>query len=102
MAVNDALPAGFEIESQLGPDDTKDGPFGFLGKLTDADAQESRDDRYIATLSLAGGQPFAFAYVARAVTPGDFFLPGVQAIDMYHPGVAARSPAGRLRVAPAG
>ena len=93
--LNDALPAGFEIETALGPDDAQNGPFKFLGKLTAASAQESRDDRYVAALALAGNKPFAFAYVARAVTPGDFFLPGAQAVDMYHPGVVARSAGGR-------
>jgi uncharacterized protein YfaS (alpha-2-macroglobulin family) len=102
MAVDDALPAGFEIETLLGPDDAQNGPYRFLGKLTAADAQESRDDRYVATLSVPGHQPYAFAYIARAVTPGDFFLPGAQALDMYHPGVGARSGAGRLKVAPRG
>ncbi|MEP6967604.1 MAG: alpha-2-macroglobulin, partial [Pseudomonadota bacterium] len=55
MAVNDALPAGFEIETTLGPDDAqngeKSGPFKFLGPLTRPDGQESRDDRYIGTLA---------------------------------------------------
>jgi uncharacterized protein YfaS (alpha-2-macroglobulin family) len=102
MAVNDALPAGFEIETTLGPGDADTGPFKFLGKLTQPDAQESRDDRYVAALSLAGNKPFAFAYVARAVTPGDFFLPGTQAVDMYRAGISARSAPGRLRVAPEG
>jgi len=102
LAVDDALPAGFEIETTLGPADAQTGPFRFLGKLTDASAQESRDDRYVAAFSLPGNQPYAFAYVARAVTPGAFFLPGAEAIDMYHSAVAGRSAAGRLVVAPAG
>jgi uncharacterized protein YfaS (alpha-2-macroglobulin family) len=102
LAVNDALPAGFEIETTLGPDDAQKGPFKFLGELTAADAQESRDDRYVAALSLGGNKPFAFAYIARAVTPGSFFLPGVEALDMYHPALSARSAAGRLVVAAAG
>ncbi len=102
MAVNDALPAGFEIETLLSPDDAQNGPYRFLGKLTAADAQESRDDRFVATMSLPGRQPYAFAYIARAVTPGDFFFPGAQALDMYHPAVAARSASGRLKVAPQG
>jgi uncharacterized protein YfaS (alpha-2-macroglobulin family) len=34
------------------------------------------------------------------VTPGAFFLPGVEALDMYHPALSARSAAGRLVVAP--
>lgn len=102
LAVNDALPAGFEIESTLGPQDAVDGPFKFLGKLTAPSAQEKRDDRYIATLSLNGNQAYAFAYIARAVTPGGFFLPAAEAFDMYHPGINARTAAGRLTVAPAG
>ena len=102
LAVNDALPAGFEIESALGPDDAAGGPFKFLGKLTAPSAQEKRDDRYVATLTLNGHQAYAFAYIARAVTPGGFFLPGAEAFDMYHPGIAARTAPGRLTVAPAG
>jgi len=102
MAVNDALPAGFEIETTLSPEDAKKGPFKFLGELTDADAQESRDDRYVAALSLGGGKAFAFAYIARAVTPGTFFLPGAEAVDMYHKSISGRTAASRLEVLPAG
>jgi uncharacterized protein YfaS (alpha-2-macroglobulin family) len=109
LAVDDALPAGLEIEAQLGPKDAlslakdgKSGAFSFLGVLSAASAQESRDDRYVAAATLPGHQAFAFAYIARAVTPGAFFLPGAQAVDMYHPGVAARTAPGRLAVTPAG
>lgn len=100
LAVDDALPAGFEIESLLGPDDAQKGPFKFLGSLTEPKVQESRDDRYVAALSLAGGKSFALAYVARAVTPGNFYLPGTEILDMYHAGVNARTAGGRLQVAP--
>jgi uncharacterized protein YfaS (alpha-2-macroglobulin family) len=100
LAVDDALPAGFEIESVLGPDDTDKGPFKFLGTLTTPSTQESRDDRYVAALQLGGHQTFAVAYVVRAVTPGDFYLPGVQALDMYHADVEARSAGGRTVIAP--
>jgi uncharacterized protein YfaS (alpha-2-macroglobulin family) len=99
LVVDDALPAGFEIEMTLGPDDAQNGPFKFLGKLSGADAQESRDDRYIAAMDVEGGKHFALAYVARAVTPGDFYLPGAEARDMYRPSVFARSAGGRLKVA---
>ncbi|HEX7759717.1 MAG TPA: alpha-2-macroglobulin [Caulobacteraceae bacterium] len=99
LAVDDALPAGFEIETTLSPDDAQTGPFKFLGKLTTASVQEARDDRYMAAMSLPGHGHFALAYVARAVTPGDFFLPSAQAIDMYHAAVFGRSSPGRLVVA---
>ncbi len=96
--VDDALPAGWEIETVLGPEDAQNGPFKFLGKLTDVAVQEKRDDRYIAAFDLAGGKPYAVAYVARSVTPGDFFLPGVEVRDMYRPSVAARSAPSRARI----
>ncbi len=102
LAVSDLLPAGFEIETDLGPADAQSGPFKFLGKLTPADGHENRDDRYVATLSLGGNQPFAFAYVARAVTPGQFYLPGVEAADMYHRDIAGRTAGGRLTITPVG
>ena len=101
LAVNDALPAGFEIETVLGADDAQNGAFRFLGDLTAADTQESRDDRYVAAMDLPGNGRFAFAYIARAVNPGDFFLPGTEALDMYRPTVAARSAPSRLVVTPA-
>ncbi|HVY34895.1 MAG TPA: hypothetical protein VG960_10785, partial [Caulobacteraceae bacterium] len=60
---------------------------------------EKRDDRYVAAFKLEGAKPFVLAYVARAVTPGDFFLPGAEARNMYRPGVNAHTAAGRLRIA---
>jgi hypothetical protein len=98
LVIDDALPAGYEIETVLSPDDAKDGPFKFLGELSTASAQESRDDRYIAAMSVAGGKSFALAYVVRAVTPGDFYLPGAEARDMYHPAVFARTDGRRTRI----
>jgi uncharacterized protein YfaS (alpha-2-macroglobulin family) len=102
LVVDDPLPAGFEIETVLSPEDAKDGPFRFLGELTGADVQESRDDRYIAALDLGGNRPYALAYIARAVTPGDFFLPGPEARDMYRPAVNARAGAGRVVIGKGG
>ncbi len=101
LVVDDPLPAGFEIETVLGPDDAQNGPFRFLGQLSGADVQEARDDRYVAAMDLAGKGDFAFAYVARAVTPGDFLLPGAQAKDMYRPALNARTAATRTVIAPA-
>jgi hypothetical protein len=101
LVVDDALPAGFEIETVLGPDDSDTGPFKFLGKLTRAAAQEARDDRFVAAAEIPGREDFAFAYIARAVTPGNFLLPGVEARDMYRASVAARTAPRRTVIAPA-
>ena len=115
--VDDPLPAGFEIDTTLTPadaDTTEDqdnrfgprddaktkGPFAFLGKLTDVSVQEKRDDRYVAAFTLAGNKDFTVAYVARAVTPGEFFLPGATAGDMYRPAVVARTGAHRVKIQP--
>jgi len=98
--VDDALPAGFEIETVLGPEDAQEGPFKFLGTLTPVSVQEKRDDRYVAAMNLEGRKGFAVAYVARAITPGEFLLPGAETRDMYRPSVNARSAAGRIRIAP--
>jgi uncharacterized protein YfaS (alpha-2-macroglobulin family) len=98
LVIDDALPAGYEIEMTLGPDDAQNGPFKFLGQLTATKAQESRDDRYVASVELEGRKSFAVAYVARAVTPGDFYLPGAVARDMYHPAVFAQTAGRRTRI----
>jgi uncharacterized protein YfaS (alpha-2-macroglobulin family) len=102
LVIDDALPGGFEIETVLGPDDAQNGPFRFLGELTGADVQERRDDRYIAATDLAGGKTFAFAYIARAVSPGDYLLPGAEAHDMYRPAITARTDAARTVIAAEG
>ena len=109
LAIDDALPAGFEIENALGPDDAQaddpkdaSGPYKFLGKLDSPSAQESRDDRYVAALAVPGNGHFQVAYVARAVTPGDFYLPGVELRDMYRPSLYARSNGARTQVKIAG
>jgi uncharacterized protein YfaS (alpha-2-macroglobulin family) len=108
--VDDALPAGFEIESALTPTDAqgekdengkaKAGPFAFLGSLSKASVQEKRDDRFIAALKLSGDKTFALAYVVRAVTPGNYFLPGAEAKDMYRPAVSARTASARTVISP--
>jgi len=74
------------------------GRFAFLGEITEPSQQEKRDDRYVAALTLTGAKPFALAYVARAVTPGDYFLPGAEAMNMYRPAVNAHTASGRLKV----
>jgi uncharacterized protein YfaS (alpha-2-macroglobulin family) len=107
--VVDLLPAGLEIESILGPADGEgetlydgrriDGPFGWLGRIAGTRVAEKRDDRFVAALDLQG-RGATVAYVARAVTPGAFIMPGGVVEDLYKPGVFGRSAAGRLRIAP--
>jgi alpha-2-macroglobulin len=103
----DLLPAGLEIEQVLTPEDgaasgpeQSAGAFAWLGALTYGRVTEARDDRFVAAADLQGQQGYVFAYVARAVTPGAYTLPGAQVEDMYRPGVFGRTAAGRLTIAP--
>jgi uncharacterized protein YfaS (alpha-2-macroglobulin family) len=112
--IDDPLAAGLEIEAVLKPADAQGAPrgedaaktppgrFAFLGKLDTPSLQEKRDDRYVAALKVKDGKPFVLAYLVRAVTPGDFFLPGAEAKNMYRPAVNAHTAPGRLKIAPAG
>jgi uncharacterized protein YfaS (alpha-2-macroglobulin family) len=128
--VDDPLPAGLEIEAVLRPADAQGvvqrpsgeeegegegdqgggvaqrkavtpGRFAFLGTIAEPSLQEKRDDRYVAAFTLSSGRSVTLAYVARAVTPGDFFLPGAEAKNMYRPAVNARTAPARLKVAAA-
>jgi uncharacterized protein YfaS (alpha-2-macroglobulin family) len=122
--IDDPLPAGLEIEAVLRPADSQgavqrenedgegdegggaiqrknatQGRFAFLGTIAEPSLQEKRDDRYVAAFTLAGNRGITLAYVVRAVTPGDFFLPGAEAKNMYRPTTNARTAPGRLKVA---
>ncbi len=106
----DLLPAGLEIETVLRPEDgratnawdgsDRSGAFGWVGEITVPKVAEARDDRFIAAADLRGA--FTFAYIARAVTPGSYALPGAQIEDMYRPEVFGRSAPARIVITPQG
>ena len=73
---------------------------------------DRRDDRFVAAFYI-GSQyrpvhpktpeprpTFRIAYIARAVTPGQFVLPAGVVEDMYAPGIIARTGMGKLVIAP--
>ena len=91
------LPAGWEIAGRLPSGDVPGMPW--LGTLTEADTVPARDDRFSAAVTLTPEAPLArLAVRVRAVTPGRFELPGLEAADMYRPGVYARQNTGRITV----
>jgi uncharacterized protein YfaS (alpha-2-macroglobulin family) len=106
----DLLPAGLEIETLLRPEDgagatnydgsIRNGPFTWVGQISYAQVQESRDDRFVASANLRGS--FRYAYIARAVSPGRYTLPAAQVEDMYRRGVMARTSTGTISIAPRG
>ncbi|MBN8874021.1 MAG: alpha-2-macroglobulin family protein [Rhodospirillales bacterium] len=95
--VQHGLPAGWELAGRLGPGDVPG--LGWIGKLSDTEAQPAADDRYAAVIGLDAEHPdFRVAVRVRAVTPGTFELPGAEVADMYRPAVFARQNAGRITV----
>ncbi len=103
--IADLLPAGFEIEAILKPEDGggqgRNGPYQWIGELVYPRVAEARDDRFVAAVDISGKQRFTLAYIVRAVTPGAFTMPGAVMEDMYRPGVFARTSVGRVSIAPA-
>lgn len=104
--IADLLPAGFEIEAVLRPDDGAQegvsGPYKWVGEIAWTKVAEARDDRYVAAIDLPDNKTkFTLAYLVRAVTPGEFEFPGAVIEDMYRPGVVARTSVSKIRIAPA-
>lgn len=92
LVVADLLPAGFEIEAILRPEDAgSKGPYRFLGELVSPNIAEARDDRFVAAFDIYDQRRTSVAYMVRAVTPGSFTMPGAVVEDMYHPDTFART-----------
>jgi uncharacterized protein YfaS (alpha-2-macroglobulin family) len=99
--VVDLLPAGFEIETATVSKGRSTTDYSWLPELTEASYTEERDDRFVAALDLKGGvKDFTLAYVARAVTAGEFAYPALVVEDMYEPETSGRTAVGKLIVAP--
>ena len=93
------LPAGWEIAGRFAPGDAPGLPW--LGTLSDTEAMPAADDRFQAVIALTGEEPaFRVAVRLRAVTPGNFEIPGAELSDMYRPGVFARQGSNRIDVQP--
>ena len=100
IVVADLLPAGFEIEAVLRPEDAgANGPYRFLGTLIAPNIAEARDDRFVAAWDIFDQKRETVAYMIRVVTPGTFTMPGVVAEDMYKPDTFARTISRTITVA---
>ena len=100
--IADLLPAGFEIETILRPEEgggNYSGPYRWLGALSYPRVSEARDDRFVAAVDVRGRTRFTLAYIVRAVSPGDYVAPGAVIEDMYRPGVFARTGVSRVSIA---
>ena len=74
----------------------------WLGKLSETAAVPALDDRVAAAVDITAEAPeIRVAFTIRAVTAGNFELPGAQVEDMQRPSVYARQNGARLSIAPA-
>ena len=93
------LPAGWEMAGRMAAGDVPGMPW--LGTLSDTRAMPAADDRFQAVMDLTADKPaFRIAVRLRAVTPGNFEIPGAELSDMYRPAVFARQGSNRIDVQP--
>ncbi|SEK79354.1 hypothetical protein SAMN05421666_0054 [Roseovarius nanhaiticus] len=97
LIIDDALPAGLEIDN---PNLVTSGDIGALDWLQTAYAQhtEFRSDRFIAAVDWREDRPFSLAYIVRAVTPGSYHHPAAIVEDMYRPEYRANTDTGAMSV----
>jgi len=96
LIIADLLPAGFEIENPRL--DTSSIPQAKLAAPLTPFHFEIRDDRAIAAFDELGKGAYKYYYVVRAVTPGKYVHPPLQADCMYNPSIRASIPASEIEV----
>ncbi|GAB2175004.1 alpha-2-macroglobulin family protein [Dongia sp. agr-C8] len=101
--VADMLPAGLEIQNVPLDAGKRTEDLAWLDELSRLQQKEYREDRFVATADISRyywryrGQ-FRMAYMVRAVTPGDYVIPGIYVEDLYRPNVFSRGPAEHLKI----
>ena len=99
LMIDDALPAGFEIDN---PSLLQSGDIRALDWLTLAYAThtEFRTDRFLAAVDQETDAPLRLAYILRAVSPGTFHHPAALVEDMYRPEYRATTASGSVTILP--
>jgi uncharacterized protein YfaS (alpha-2-macroglobulin family) len=107
VVVEDLLPAGLEpvnlglktalgsLRSQVSTRHTGGWGWGWEARF---DHTEQRDDRVLLFADRLSPGVYEHSYVARATSPGSFYLPPAKIAEMYQPEVYGRTRAGRLTV----
>jgi alpha-2-macroglobulin len=102
--ITDLLPAGFETEIASLASARQTGDYSWLPELSQPIYQEYRDDRFVAAFDVYDdwgnnqNRDFAFAYLVRAVTPGEYKLPAPAIEDMYKPTYRGRGTSGKVQI----
>ncbi|MFO8149226.1 MAG: alpha-2-macroglobulin family protein [Trueperaceae bacterium] len=100
LLIDDALPAGFEIDNAnlLRAGDVRS--LDWLALNASAEMTEARADRFLAAVDWTSEASLRLAYVVRAVSPGSFHYPAAAVEDMYRPTNRAVSATGRVTIRP--
>ncbi|HVT52472.1 MAG TPA: alpha-2-macroglobulin [Dongiaceae bacterium] len=103
--VADMLPAGFEIQNLSLASGSRTDDLNWLGDLSRLQQAEYREDRFVATADITqfywdDPGKFRMAYMVRAVTPGEYVLPGIYVEDLFRPAVYSRGPALHIKILP--
>ena len=91
----DRLPAGLEIENPVLVSSGGTANIPWLTDTTWPAYTEFRDDRFVVSFNESTGK---FAYMVRAVAPGQYSHPGAFVEDMYRPEINARGQHGTMTV----
>ena len=99
LLIVDPLPAGVEIENdQLSHASSVD-ELHWLEGLYEVDYSAALDDRFVAAMDTsAGTKNVRVAYLARAVSPGQFVQSPVTVEDMYKPYYRARGKSSQIDI----
>ncbi|SMX26404.1 hypothetical protein TRP8649_00480 [Pelagimonas phthalicica] len=99
LMINDALPAGFEIDN---PSLLQSGDIRALDwlKPSHTEFSEFRSERFLAAVNQNGNKTIQLAYILRAVSPGEFHHPAALVEDMYRPDFRATTASGRVVILP--
>ncbi|WP_061933311.1 alpha-2-macroglobulin family protein [Aureimonas sp. AU22] len=100
LMIDDPLPAGLAIDN---PSILKGGDVAaldFLELTGEAAHTEFRADRFLVAVNKAEGstERYRFAYIVRALSPGEFVHPAAIVEDMYRPERRGRTDEGRVSV----
>ena len=100
LMIDDPLPAGFEIDN---PAILRGGDVAALDWLElsgEASNTEFRADRFLAAVDQGDGDTGVrrFAYIVRAVSPGEFVRPAALVQNMYDPSRRGRTEESRISV----
>jgi alpha-2-macroglobulin len=100
LLIDDALPAGLEIDNAnlLREGDVR--ALDWLASTVEPAMTEARSDRFLAAVDWTDAWSLRLAYVARAVTPGDYHYAAPLVEDMYRPTNRAVGETGRVTIRP--